>query len=226
MLFCCISTHAPLAGRDRSPSGRTPPRMYFNPRAPCGARLKPGLHAGDDIAISTHAPLAGRDGFRRGSAVFRYISTHAPLAGRDCLTFPPCTCTADFNPRAPCGARLVGAGAAPAPRIFQPTRPLRGATASPRRGTSAPAYFNPRAPCGARPRLHPPGAGPHDFNPRAPCGARLWFSICSTLARIFQPTRPLRGATFFASATTSSSVLFQPTRPLRGATMRGGTFVT
>ena len=33
------------------------------------------------------------------------------------------------------------------------------------------------------------------FNPRTPCGARLTSDIAAHLQAIFQPTRPLRGAT-------------------------------
>ena len=55
-----ISTHTPLAGRDRF---RT--------------------ESGETLSISTHTPLAGRD--RTGSIPekFSQISTHTPLAGRD-----------------------------------------------------------------------------------------------------------------------------------------------
>ena len=34
-----ISTHAPLAGRDRREKGLHTHNFDFNPRAPCGARL-------------------------------------------------------------------------------------------------------------------------------------------------------------------------------------------
>ena len=101
-----ISTHAPLAGRDEELPDGEPWNLYFNPRAPCGARpaakhpimtnfrfqpTRPlrgatsGLGLTGGISwISTHAPLAGRDveigfKFHDGTA----ISTHAPLAGRD-----------------------------------------------------------------------------------------------------------------------------------------------
>ena len=80
--------------------------------------------------------------------------------------------------------------------IFQPTRPLRGATLSFPWLNVTTIYFNPRAPCGARLQ----GARGElfllrDFNPRAPCGARPPLRICRKLLLIFQPTRPLRGAT-------------------------------
>ena len=169
-----ISTHAPLAGRDRSKVLRFYPYRDFNPRAPCGARLcfsvkgggevnnfnprapcgarrrarwytipksvfqptrplrgatsgKVVYHpqvristhaplAGRDLAcckwerfynISTHAPLAGRDTIkRRRAGAGEKISTHAPLAGRDKEEYSALVWLSDFNPRAPCGARL------------------------------------------------------------------------------------------------------------------------
>ena len=82
------------------------------------------------MAISTHAPLAGRDG-QNGSAdaiaarfqptrplrgattltpqqldALKEISTHAPLAGRDAWGQAQIPQKTNFNPRAPCGARL------------------------------------------------------------------------------------------------------------------------
>ena len=81
-------------------------------------------------------------------------------------------------------------------RRFQPTRPLRGATAFFAALASEGGDFNPRAPCGARPdvivkryiRIT-------DFNPRAPCGARHRPHKTEVRPTGFQPTRPLRGAT-------------------------------
>ena len=60
--------------------------------------------------ISTHAPLAGRDVFENLELrEITDISTHAPLAGRDNFTVK----------------------ANEMQEIFQPTRPLRGATFEP-----------------------------------------------------------------------------------------------
>ncbi len=55
-----ISTHAPLAGRDRT-----------------------GQNCITQYSISTHAPLAGRDFGVFDPLQVNRISTHAPLAGRD-----------------------------------------------------------------------------------------------------------------------------------------------
>ena len=59
--------------------------LYFNPRAPCGARRN---HHTDNIAmlgISIHAPHAGRDLQHRRTELRppNGISIHAPHAGRD-----------------------------------------------------------------------------------------------------------------------------------------------
>ncbi len=121
-----------------------------------GATSLSNRNAWANSAISIHAPRAGRDSSRRG---------------RVCISL-------NFNPRAPCGARLL---------IVPQIR--------------SPVYFNPRAPCGARPRsrVHIPPQS--YFNPRAPCGARpdTWRS--STPRRKFQSMRPVRGATVSATVT-------------------------
>ena len=148
-----ISTHAPLAGRDckglcQAPShypfqptrplrGATfSPRSgekmdrYFNPRAPCGARLRQRPHpqAGNDI--STHAPLAGRDEHRVDHLVRQLdFNPRAPCGARRCVVASN-SAYADFNPRAPCGARPEEQFRRLLLLLFQPTRPLRGATAT------------------------------------------------------------------------------------------------
>ena len=101
-----ISIHAPRAGRDL---GSMPSRLavlYFNPRAPCGARLHllPEFRLVFDISI--HAPRAGRDALVGGQRPdLCGISIHAPRAGRDRIGPRPVRDESDFNPRAPCGAR-------------------------------------------------------------------------------------------------------------------------
>ena len=168
-----ISTHAPLAGRDP-------------------AKIAVGII----FEISTHAPLAGRDISNLRIYDTPRISTHAPLAGRDggILGAARAVC-AHFNPRAPCGARRRSTAAADehikisthAPLagrdgggktascgelIFQPTRPLRGATTVQVDTMDMQQDFNPRAPCGARQQERFELYLIRDFNPRAPCGAR------------------------------------------------------
>ena len=102
------------------------------------------------------------------------ISTHAPLAGRD-------------------GEMVMTVHRWFA---FQPTRPLRGATAIVAEAIKS-----------IKISTHAPLAG-RDLRR---CG--------SSLASRFQPTRPLRGATM-SSFGLPLIALFQPTRPLRGATAK------
>ena len=104
-----ISIRAPRAGRD-------------------AAAQKGDLHGW----ISIRAPRAGRDVLemhRKGK--LREISIRAPRAGRDGRLGSPEPChRRNFNPRAPCGARLdsphfpISANCG-----FQSARPVRGATA-------------------------------------------------------------------------------------------------
>ena len=153
-----------------SPTRTTP---NFNPRTPRGVRRGPSGSRTAGGNISIHAPRAGRDviilririeqsAFQstrpvRGATCTKqsrtfdlHISIHAPRAGRDAASHAWSMGPANFNPRAPCGARLS--------RCVFP---------------SLDVYFNPRAPCGAR----PPPESPRRFT------------------RIFQSTRPVRGAT-------------------------------
>ena len=172
--------------------------LNFNPRAPCGARPVVRFGGSCCIYISTHAPLAGRDILiADASEVLRNISTHAPLAGRDAYSAAPAPVNVIsthaplagrdpspaalrssncfyFNPRAPCGARRVyRVAAVGGGLVFQPTRPLRGATGE---------------------RIQKLQMG-KNFNPRAPCGARPGLRTLNKWQETFQPTRPLRGAT-------------------------------
>ena len=126
------------------------------------------------ILISTHAPLAGRDDCAPYSFDKSLISTHAPLAGRDALTSAMVMCR----------------------RKFQPTRPLRGATSGTYTGSCAILDFNPRAPCGARRGQSVLVAGDRFISTHAPLAGRdVLRRFISPAIRLFQPTRPLRGAT-------------------------------
>ena len=56
--------------------------------------------------ISIHVPLAGHDPKRQPRLGALFISIHVPLAGHDADGASIGTVGMDFNPRAPCGARL------------------------------------------------------------------------------------------------------------------------
>ena len=109
------------------------------------------LHSTMLIMISIHAPRVGRDtpsSFARAVqwlfqstrpvwgatlidlifASYRAISIHAPRVGRDATRVWRPFCMRDFNPRAPCGARLKHERESAGNYAFQSTRPVWGAT--------------------------------------------------------------------------------------------------
>ena len=169
-----ISTHAPLAGRDFYHSTFFGKMLSFQPTRPLRGATVIAKHSRKSVKFQPTRPLRGATG-RRSSTAASFTN---------------------FNPRAPCGARLRYRPARKRRRKeFQPTRPLRGATAIALGFAREEEDFNPRAPCGARRDTSDdnfirvaisthaplagrdirwrarPGAGVY-FNPRAPCGAR------------------------------------------------------
>ena len=142
----------PVRGATRPQRPRKALCPNFNPRAPCGARRWMHGTCGRPRAISIHAPRVGRDSpVELVIGLTEAISIHAPRVGRDDLLCQSSGALSYFNPRAPCGARLVGR----------------------KKMHKKWDNFNPRAPCGAR-RYCGIAACHVDqhFNPRAPCGAR------------------------------------------------------
>ena len=123
------------------------------------------------------------------------ISIHAPHAGRDPADGGVCLSARNFNPRAPCGARLVHGCFEPCFDEFQSTRPMRGATDGVG-GDDHQIGISIHAPHAGR---DPSGrwrwARPWNFNPRAPCGARPSRHRSPVMELQFQSTRPMRGAT-------------------------------
>ena len=257
-----ISIHAPRAGRDPLHASTLAHFGYFNPRAPCGARQRMYGWLWDAYIFQSTRPVRGATRQSRcGSWTVSFqstrpvrgatlaaipgdaqggISIHAPRAGRDYDRHGFHHHPRDFNPRAPCGARLSNTDAQFVQSKFQSTRPVRGATdgwhlrvldlsfqsTRPVRGATFAGQFL------RSERLH--------FNPRAPCGARPFCTAFCRSALGFQSTRPVRGATAIPARSRSGrsdfnprapcgarrlqetifdlKMEFQSTRPVRGAT--------
>ena len=102
----------------------------------------------------------------------------------------------NFNPRAPCGARLMNAMI-----------------------DSLSQNFNPRAPCGARHFPCPRLTQFAQFQPTRPVRGATGAVSRNVNPFRFQPTRPVRGATG-DSYILAANHRFQPTRPVRGATTK------
>ena len=145
-----ISIHAPRVGSDQDRRGRRIEPFNFNPRSPCGERLRQkenGEKQGDFNPRSpcgerrTHShqaqscgqfqstlPVWGATRFRWRASNQRNISIHAPRVGSDPIRQADLPHQPDFNPRSPCGERLIQADPFLLPLLFQSTLPVWGAT--------------------------------------------------------------------------------------------------
>ena len=176
--------------------------------------------AGQPQKISIHAPRVGRDGGLRQTQTPRntFQSTR-PVWG---ATFDVRKLRAqnhDFNPRAPCGARLSSVHFIQAETTFQSTRPVWGATKS-----SQTININSRI------SIHAPRVGRDDeelymevsvvnFNPRAPCGARQhWVQLLGGV-EVISIHAPRVGRDYRIPGTVNHKYKFQSTRPVWGATL-------
>ena len=199
LYYTPISIHAPHTGRDVRHSSGLPKKHAFQSTRPIrGATCGVHQHIFLEDNFNPRAPYGARRHFRTaGRPLQQHISIHAPHTGRDLTPAILRRCPENFNPRAPYGARPASFASSckstsisiHAPhtgrdysfavlsiigRLFQSTRPIRGATWHTARTATLPKeYFNPRAPYGARLSLI---ASPIwcclYFNPRAPYGAR------------------------------------------------------
>ena len=146
----------------------------------------------------------------------------------------------NFNPRAPCGARPFAPSGINSGIRFQPTRPLRGATAW-EAVDMASDGISTHAPLAGRDEMvqdtpvegvistHAPLAGRDGAADRSARGERI--STHAPLAGRDRPAKlhqsrrgisthaPLAGRDAVDSPKLDAHHAFQPTRPLRGATM-------
>nr|DAV55627.1 MAG TPA: hypothetical protein [Caudoviricetes sp.] len=167
----------------------------FNPRAPCGARPGESEIPLFGYGISTHAPLAGRDDLVVAGSQTEGISTHAPLAGRD-RNGEPVAWTTKISTHAPLAGR-------------------DGCWSH----SCSFCYISTHAPLAGCDGREYDGQLCHFISTHAPLAGRDGRKCFLTLLiNVFQPTRPLRGATQRPYRVKCRHIRFQPTRPLRGAT--------
>ena len=125
------------------------------------------------IIFQSTRPLRGATPFKCYIYCTKAISIHAPLTGRDRSYPARRNKGADFNPRAPYGARLERITISIKPNKFQSTRPLRGATYILERDGGTSFVISIHAPLTGRDNHFPRiGQIRVNFNPRAPYGAR------------------------------------------------------
>ena len=99
----------------------------FNPRSPCGERLPVAGSRPTTERFQSTLPMRGATYYEVFYNRSTDISIHAPHAGSDDVPGPGQHMAPDFNPRSPCGERRRGF----------------------RQGASR-GDFNPRSPCGER----------------------------------------------------------------------------
>ena len=166
------------------------PPLFQSTRPVRGATSAPTIFP-VSRTISIHAPRAGRDSRQSSGLELHAISIHAPRAGRDVEIGFLCWCwiISIHAPRAgrdlPCRLKLH------AVKLFQSTRPVRGAT--------WPTWAS--------------WWSAWNFNPRAPCGARRPEGLVRRKELEFQSTRPVRGATASEKRFTSALRYFNPRAP-------------
>ena len=146
-----ISIHAPLAGCDDGICAAQEVGKDFNPRTPCGVRRRRTRQQGNGYQFQSTHPLRGATSRFHDHHWHIYISIHAPLAGCDADERANKAMAINFNPRTPCGVRLV--------ETLQSYTEISISIHAPLAGCDTP--------------YHVRGRGHHDFNPRTPCGVRL-----------------------------------------------------
>ena len=170
--------------------------VYFNPRAPCGAR-------------PSSCPK---------QAAWRGISIHAPRAGRDLKMTDLQFDAALFQSTRP--VRGATSMFLPHPDVFQfqSTRPVRGATAISRPGRTRPAFQSTRPVRGATLLLFIISMQHCSISIHAPRAGRdirlpVHFSgICISIHA------PRAGRDYITTEIGLRPLAFQSTRPVRGAT--------
>ena len=189
-----FNPRSPCGERRSSDHGSFPVGRGFNPRSPCGERLLEMTLSPLAVPFQPTLPLRGATGLWLWWHVGNRVSTHAPLAGSDGYGRTSCRESPCFNPRSPCGERRRHHRTMSRWCGFQPTLPLRGATAADPRGaplgvvsTHAPlagsdghareaqdheavSTHAPLAGSDSPPASWPPSSS--RFNPRSPCGER------------------------------------------------------
>ena len=186
---------------------------YFNPRTPCGVRrqlLRRTLQR--ETFQSTH-PLRGATLCSLFVCVMRTISIHAPLAGCDYSVHLFLLSPLYFNPRTPCGVRLLELTAEYCACDISIHAPLAGCDQFSTSSRRKRFHFNPRTPCGVRPLQAPRLPFRLYFNPRTPCGVRQINFFFVLYGNKFQSTHPLRGATTIAPCKALCFWYFNPRTP-------------
>ena len=144
-----ISIHAPRAGGDPTAAPLPPLAENFNPRPPCGGRLKLDAFALRGMGFQSTPPVRGATNKGNTPGGKKYISIHAPRAGGDQFLNPLLSVhkISIHAPRAGGDSSFVGDGVEIEISIHAPRA---GGDNIARIIKKLTINFNPRPPCGGR----------------------------------------------------------------------------
>ena len=125
-----ISIHAPRVGSDHNFTLPMEDFYNFNPRSPCGERRVYTWNPRNASIFQSTLPVWGATMTINGETLRFVISIHAPRVGSDNKSLRHRHQPNDFNPRSPCGERLILQKHSICPNTFQSTLPVWGATSS------------------------------------------------------------------------------------------------
>ena len=234
-----ISTHAPLAGRDLRHQRTHADERKISTHAPLAGRDMPPKRRNQHENISTHAPLAGRD--QEGKQAYgsnEQFQPTRPLRGATLWALRHGAVEL-FQPTRPLRGATIVSDRGREEQIFQPTRPLRGATAfesldciggtfqptRPLRGATMEEQFrlkriwsiSTHAPLAGRDLRHGHDGKLNPISTHAPLAGRDHLKKFSGMpSKVFQPTRPLRGATQELHVIFTAARLISTHAPLAG----------
>ncbi len=199
MASSMISIHAPHAGCDFQLQKRQSSLFqYFNPRTPCGVRLKMTLSEKLRALFQSTHPMRGATAPSDASAIFAAFQSTHPMRGatQNILTAYAIVGISIHAPHAGCDM-LYAITHMYILTKFQSTHPMRGATTRRKKATTLTdiSIHAPHAGCDGhkghhlcyrcRISIHAPHAG---------CD-RLIRSLTLTISSVFQSTHLMRGAT-------------------------------
>ena len=187
----------PLGGATFSGENMAMYRFGFNPRAPWGARQSGTRTESSRGTVSIHAPPGGRDRQDNQTKITtRWFQSTRPLGGATTAIRGCNSAQLGFNPRAPWGARRIGATCQGRKNGFQSTRPLGGATLRASRYVTKYLTFQSTRPLGGATKSIGNLSQLATVSIHAPPGGRDNTGLLRGLSvEMFQSTRPLGGAT-------------------------------
>ena len=168
-----VSIHALLAECDLKQISNLPLYISFNPRTPCGVRRPPGKRKQSwKLFQSTHS-LRSATQIEKVLLEHCPVSIHALLAECDSFLVQSVRLGGSFNPRTPCGVRLL-----PCLRSLHEGRVSIHALLAECDSSRLTMFRTMQR-----------------FNPRTPCGVRPYWTAGALPVTRFQSTHSLRSAT-------------------------------